>query len=355
MSIFLSFSNKFVIISNVLMEEQMKKIIKIMGCVVLVLALSGCKNETSPSKGDENVVSLTKSEYNITVDDLYQTLKDKYAANYIIQEIDTEILNSEYKTTSETKEYAENQLKIYKMMYNNSENELLEALQNAGYRSLDEFKETLLLSYKRKQATKDYEKDNVSEDDIKKYYDENVYGDITISHILVKVNVNDSMSTEEKNEVQKKVDEKIKEIYEKLDGGQSFSDVAKEYSDDSSTKKDGGKIGTFSKGERIDKFNEEFEEAAMKLKEGSYTKTTVKSSYGYHIIYKDEQKEKPALEDVKETIIDKLVDNLIDEDTKAEYKAMIKLREDYGLTFNDDDIKAQYDNAVNNWLYGKDE
>lgn len=333
----------------------MKKIIKIMGCMVLVLTLSGCKDKTSPSNGNENVVSLSKSEFKISVDDLYQTLKDKYATNYIIQEIDNEILNNEYKTDDEAKEYVENQLKIYKMMYNNSDEELLSALQSAGYKDLSEFEKTILLSYKRKQATKDYEKANVSEDKIKKYYDENVYGDITISHILVKLDVNDSMTDTEKQEAQKKADDKIKEIYEKLDGGTKFSDVAKEFSEDSATKNDGGKVGTFSKEEMINKFNEEFEEAATNLKVGSYTKKTVKSSYGYHIIYKDEQKEKPALTEVKDTIVDKLVDDLMEEDTKAEYKAMIKLREDYGLTFNDDDIKAQYENAKNNWLYGKDE
>ena len=57
---------------------------------------------------------------------------------------------------------------------------------------------------------------------------------------------------------------------------------------------------------------------------------------------------------VKDEIIDKLVDELLEDDTKAEYKALIKLREDYGLTFNDDEISRQYDNAKNNWLYGKD-
>ena len=333
----------------------MKKIIKIMGCMVLVFALTGCKNKTSPSNGNENVVSLTKSEYKITVDDLYQTLKTKYAANYIIQEIDREILNTEYKTDSEAKDYVENQYKIYKMMYNNSDNDLLEAIQGAGYTSLDEFKDALLISYKRNLATKDYEKTFVKEDEIKKYYDENVYGDITISHILIKVDINDNMTDTEKTEAQKKIDDKIKEIYEKLDAGEKFADVAKEYSEDTATKKDGGKIGTFSKQEMIDKFNEEFEEAATKLAVGSYTKKTVKSSYGYHIIYKDEQKDKPKLEDVKDTIVDKLASDLLDKDSKAQYKAMIKLREDYGLEFGDDELSRQYDNAKNNWLYGKDE
>jgi foldase protein PrsA len=332
----------------------MKKIIKIMGCMVLVLALTGCKNKTTPSNGNDNVVSLTKTEYKISVDDLYQTLKERYATNYIIQEIDRTILDNEYKTDSEAKDYVENQVKIYKMMYNNSDSELLTAIQEYGYATLDEFKDALLISYKRSLAAKDYEKAFVKEDDIKKYYDENVYGDITISHILVKLDITETMTDEEKTEAQKKADDKIKEIYEKLDGGEKFADVAKEYSEDTATKKDGGKVGTYTKQEMIDKFNEEFEEAATKLKVGSYTKKTVKSSYGYHIIYKDEQKDKPKLEEVKDTIVDKLAKDLLDNDSKAQYKAMIKLREDYGLTFNDTEIENQYNNAVNNWLYGKE-
>ena len=110
----------------------MKKIIKIMGCMVLVLALTGCKNKTTPSNGNDNVVSLTKTEYKISVDDLYQTLKERYATNYIIQEIDRTILDNEYKTDSEAKDYVENQVKIYKMMYNNSDSELLTAIQEYG-------------------------------------------------------------------------------------------------------------------------------------------------------------------------------------------------------------------------------
>ena len=54
----------------------MKKTLKIMGCMVLVLTLAGCKNKTTPSNGNENVISLDKTEYSIKVDDLYQVLKE---------------------------------------------------------------------------------------------------------------------------------------------------------------------------------------------------------------------------------------------------------------------------------------
>ena len=48
-------------------------------------------------------------------------------------------------------------------------------------------------------------------------------------------------------------------------------------------------------------------EAMQKLENNSYSKEPVKTSYGYHVIYRIDQKEKPALEDVKEEIIDSLV------------------------------------------------
>lgn len=333
----------------------MKKIFKIMTCVTLVATLTGCGSNPEPSNKDENVISLSKEDFKITVDDLYKELKDKYATNYLIEQIDNKILSLEYETDDKANQYVENQLKIYKMMYgNNNDQELLEALQNAGYKDLEEFKNTILISYKRNLATKDYVRKTISDDKIKKYYDEKVYGDMTVSHILIKVDIDESMTDDEKKEAQKKIDDKIKEIYEKLDGGSDFATVAKEYSEDTATTNNGGRIGTFNKEEMTKQFNKEFEDAAITLKIGEYTKKTVKSEYGYHIIYKDAEKEKPTLDTVKQTIIDNLVDDALKEDTKAQYKALIELRETYGLEFNDKDVKQQYDNAVNNWLYSKE-
>lgn len=335
---------------------MIKKLTIILMSIIFVLTITGCgKNDTNPSNGETSVVSLTKSNYKITADQLYDVLKENYATSYLIQEIDTEILNNKYETNDEMNEYVDNQIKMYQTMYGNSEKQLLEALQNAGYKDLAEFKKSILLNYKRELATKDYEKENISDSDINKYYESNVYGEITIRHILVDLDINNSMTDEEKNEAQDKANKKISEIYEKLNNGTDFKEVAKEYSDDAATKKDGGLVGTFTKKEMIERFNNEFEEAARDLKVGSYTKRTVKSSYGYHIIYKDEQKTKPKLDEVKETIIDTLVEEALNNDTKAQYKALIKLREDYGLTINDDVIKKQYENAKNNWLYGKDD
>ena len=330
----------------------MKKIYKVLLCLLVFMALTGCKNENMPDNGSEKVISFTKEDFNITVNDLYKELKTRYATNYLINEIDKKILNSKYETDEKAQSYVDNQMKVYRLAYQNDESALLNDIQNAGYSSLAEFQEALITNYKRNLAKEDYVRNAITDDEIKKYYDEKVYGDVTVSHILVKLDTNDSMTDEEKAEAKKKADEKLNEIYEKLNAGTAFNEVAKEYSEDTATTNDGGRIGTFNKGQMAEKFNSEFEDAVIALEVGKYTTKAVTSSYGYHIIYKDAQKDKPALEAVKQTILDAIMNDKLEEDKKAQYKALIALREEYGLTFNDDEVKAQYDNAVNNWLYG---
>lgn len=353
MSRILYFTFKFAIIINVINGGKMKKIFRLMGCALLTISLTGCGSNPAPNNGNENVLSLEKGDFKITVNDLYSTLKEKYATNYLINEIDKAILNKEYETDDKANDYVENQMKIYKLYYSNNEQELLSAIQNAGYKDLSEFQESIITNYKRTLATDDYVKKTISDSEINKYYENNIYGDITVSHILISLEASDNLTDEEKKEAEKNASDKIKEIYGKLDNGTSFSEVAKEYSEDKATSSNGGRIGTFNKNEMTKQFNSEFEEAVINLKVGEYTKKAIKTEYGYHIIYKDAEKDKPELETVKQTIIESLLSDKKKEDNKAEYKAMIDLREKYGLSFNDEDIKSQYDNAINNWLYGE--
>lgn len=71
---------------------------------------------------------------------------------------------------------------------------------------------------------------------------------------------------------------KAQEIYENLQAGENFENIAKNYSICSS-KKRGGNLGEFSKGEMIP----EFWDACTKLKVGEISQP-VKSKFGYHII-----------------------------------------------------------------------
>ncbi len=334
----------------------MKKIVKILSCGLIALMLTGCGSESTPTDGSKNIVSFNDEEMNITIDKLYDELKTRYGLNYIIGIMDEQILDKEYEDSDDADAYVENQIKIFQLYYGLSDDAaLLDYVRNYGYSTIDEFKEYLKTNYKRTLAEKDYLKDQITDKEIEKYYTDNMYGDVTISHILVKVDSTGDNTEEEKKDAETKAQDKIKEIYEKLDGGTSFAEVAKEYSDDAATSSNGGRIGTFNKGEMTTRFNEEFENAVLKLEKGKYTAKTISSTYGYHIIYKDEQKEKPELATVKQTIIDALIKEKETEDTKAQNKALIELRKKYGLKFDDEELNSQYENAVNNWLYSTDE
>ena len=69
------------------------------------------------------------------------------------------------------------------------------------------------------------------------------------------------------------------EVIEKLQAGEDFSKLAKEYSTGPS-KKRGGSLGEFGRGKMV----KPFEQAAFSLEKGEYTKEPVKTQFGYHVI-----------------------------------------------------------------------
>ena len=90
-----------------------------------------------------------------------------------------------------------------------------------------------------------------------------------------------------------------------------------------------------------------FEEAAYKLKVNEYTKTPVKTSYGYHIILKTKEHEKESLEDVKEEIIKALSNELISKDATISITALTELRKENGMDNEDDRLQSSYNKYIN--------
>lgn len=72
------------------------------------------------------------------------------------------------------------------------------------------------------------------------------------------------------------------------------------------------------------------------------TKEPVQTSYGT-VIYRIDQKEKPALKDVKEEIITSLVSEHKSKDTSVQYKALVKCSEDAKLKFTDTVLEKKYE------------
>lgn len=89
---------------------------------------------------------------------------------------------------------------------------------------------------------------------------------------------------EAENIRQEEVAKRAEEIYNfTLSPGAVFTEIAKQYSDDRESAKNGGDLGYFNRGT----FEPQVEEVIFKMKIGEISKP-VKSSYGYHIILLDD-------------------------------------------------------------------
>ena len=76
------------------------------------------------------------------------------------------------------------------------------------------------------------------------------------------------------------------------------------------------------------------------LKDGEYSKTPIKTTYGYHIVHRLKTATK---EDLRGTIIETLSTDLLTEEPNLTYKAFIELRKEKNLTIFDEEINKQYE------------
>ncbi len=315
-----------------------KKLLLLSLCGVLFLT-GGCVKVAKLQDGRDIVANV--DGYDVTAEDLYDELKDTNGATALINMIDRFIANKEYETTDDIKKYADNQLATIKVQYEAYGYDFASDLVNAGYSNEDEFKEDIILDYKKTLVAEDYYKENLTEDEINKYYEEEIYGEMTVKHILIK-------PEEDSDEAEEEALNKAKEVITKLQNGEiEWKDAVKEYSDDSASKDNEGLLSSFTK-QDVSDYGEEFYEAALNLENDKYTTTPVKSSFGYHIILKVEQKEKPSLKDSLDTIKENLCDNAFKEDTNLSSKLWIKIREKYNFHIEDTIISENYDVIKNN-------
>ena len=267
----------------------------------------------------------------ITAEDLYEDMKEIYSVSSLLDKIDNKVLEEKYpendEMNDELQEEAENYYNMYNQYYGISKEEFL---AKNGFGSERAFIEYLRLQYRRSKYTDDYVKGLITDKEINNYYEDKVYGDINTKHILVKV---DSNATDEDK---KNAENLAKEIISKLNEGKTFDEVKEEYKDQITYEELGYKAYNAS-------LESAYMEAMQKLENNSYSKEPVKTSYGYHVIYRIDQKEKPALEDVKEEIITSLVEEKKSEDTYIQYKALEKMREDVNLKFSDTVLEKKYE------------
>ena len=277
----------------------------------------------------------TLKDKTITADDLYEEMKGYYSVSILLNTIDDEILSKKYPSDKEMEDEVKSTAEYYYSVYEKSYGYTKEAfLSNYGFKDEASFLDSLRLDYRKNKYYEAYALGLVTEDEINKYYKDEVFGDVDSKHILVSTG-EDGLSDEEAKKL-------ANEIIDKLNKGTSWEDVIKEYKD---------KITDEELG--YNAFNASLESAYLKemkdLAVGSYSKTPVLTSYGYHIVYKIAQKDKPKLEEVKDDVKEVLANKKKEADTNLYYKALIKMREDAGLLFADTKLAEEYKKYINQY------
>ena len=322
-----------------------KNTFKLFGLSMAALLLvTGCGKVPKLDNGQDAVVTLKGED--ISVNTLYDELKERYALDALLKLIDTEILNQKYKDTDESKKEVQDEIDLMIQQYGQgSEQTLLEQTYSAwGIDTMDELRAYLTLQYKRNKAVDDYAESLVTDSEIENYYNEKIFGDLTVKHILISPDVDSNATDAQKTEALEKALKEAKEVISKLNNGEDWDKLAKEYSDDESNADKGGLLPAFSHRDMVT----EFEEAALKLEDGKYTTEPVKTTYGYHIIYRVSQKEKPELKTVKDDIKEDLGKEKLTNDATIQVTALENLRKDYKVNIQDDSLKDQYERYLKN-------
>ncbi len=325
---------------------QRKKTVSLLAIIlVLCLLITGC-GKAKKLENDSTVVKYKGGK--IKADELYQQLREKYGITELLDMMDKAILEKDFKTDEEEKANINSQVEQMKSQYQNDEEAFNAAIkQYLGVDDEDALRAMLSLEYKRNQAIESQVKSTIKDDEIQKYYDDEIVGDMKVRHILIKPETKDDMTEEEQEKAEEKAKKKAEELIKKLDDGADFEKLAKENSDDTGSKDDGGLIDYFNTDSGMD---EAFTEASIKLEKGKYTKEPVKSSFGYHIILKVDQKKKKKLKEVKDDILQKLAEEKLTNDTTLRYESLMDYREKKGVEFKDKALKKDYEEYMDNLI-----
>lgn len=220
-------------------------------------------------------------------------------------------------TDDDVENYYSTTMSSIESSFNLTEDEYLEKFDlTKDYVKNNLKKELIATTYLQKNS-------EVSENEAKNYYNNNKedFFQIRASHILISnYDENGNELSDEKKKENKELAEKL---LKKALNGESFEDLALEYSDDSYNASNSGDLGYFSKGQMDDGF----EEAAFSLKVDEIYPKVVETNYGYHIIKKTGEKYSD-FDDEKKSLIETLTNNkqsTLLEDALEKYNVKINM------------------------------
>lgn len=302
----------------------MKKIV-LMGLTILISTnMVACSNKTVAKIND---VDVSKEEYKKTEEFLYATgyvEKNEKNSDKVNNDILSFIIDNEVAYQEAQKE----NIKVKDSDVNEKVEQLKETLENnTSYKEKLEsagITENFLKEQVKKDLTVAKYKENfikdikVTDKEMEAYYNNNKdqfnVKEVKASQILI------STLDEDNKEVSKEQKEKLKEkaqsILDKVNNNEDFASLAKKYSDDKNSGKDGGDLGYFAKNEK----NIEFTKEVFKL-DINQVSNLIETPYGYHIVkVTDKTTVTKSLEDSKDDIKTKILNEKYTKHIDSLYK-----------------------------------
>lgn len=302
--------------------KKLKRLILIGLAALISVNMVGCGNDTIAKIND---VKISKDEYSKIASFLYATGyvqedKNKGINNNILSFIiDNEVAYQDAQREN---------IKVEDKDVNEKYEDLKETLKsNSAYKAkLDEVgvNDDFLKSQVKKDLIVSKYKENfmknikINDNEIKTYYDnhkdEFTKEEVRASQILIStLDDNNNVVNQEQKE---KLKDKAEDILEKLKNNEDFAILAKEYSDDKNSGKDGGDLGYFSKEDK----NIDFTNPVFKLEKDQLS-DIIETEYGYHIVkVTDNKSVTKTLEESKEDIKNKILNQKYTQHIDSLYK-----------------------------------
>ncbi|EOQ19574.1 peptidylprolyl isomerase [Bacillus cereus] len=246
----------------------------------------------------------------ITKEQLYEHMVDKVGERTLDELITLKVLEKKYKVSNGE---IDDEIKRLKAEFGNTFKDFL--AQN-GVSNEEQLRDVIKLDKLKQKLALDHIK--VKEKDLKDLYQQKK-PELRVSHILVAD------------------EQQAKDIKGKIDAGEDFGSLAKEFSLDVATKEKGGDIGYFKDGDML----QPFQDAARKLKPGEVSQP-VHTDFGYHIIKLIDEKKLPSFEKMKPQLESELITKKIDQSKiNAEIQ---KLLDKEHIKIGEDKLKDLYKN-----------
>ncbi|WP_216776486.1 peptidylprolyl isomerase [Metabacillus halosaccharovorans] len=248
-----------------------------------------------------DVVAKVGSE-SLTKDDLYTFFVEQNGEAALDTLITKNLIDQEVEKEKITVSSKEIDAELQELIDSYGGEETFEQQLTSSGLTQDDIKEDIEVNLKIEKLLEP--QIEITEEEMQTYFDENKDSfaqakQVKASHILVED------------------EETAKEVKEKLDNGEDFAELAKEYSTDTASAESGGDLGFFGEGSMV----AEFEEAAFSMKVDEIS-DPVKSDYGYHIIKVTDTQE--AAEANFEKSKEEIKGILLDEKMTTEYPTWLE-------------------------------